>query len=221
MFEQLNVLESVHIIFCCSLNTTSLIQQILNLSKPFKLRPLFLNGTSGINESSSLLLLQKSGCYLKNFSSEIFRFRGSSIILQNLGQIFSSKLEYLDLTLCIEVSDFEVFLKNSRYFIKKFLIKDLKRNNYNNILPYTKKYIMMEKRFGYLNFRNHNKELFDFTEIEANIKKKSQEYVYNKVGFEKANYSKSENSLFFRTRKCSKNVFIMLVVYKLIDDDEI
>ncbi|PKY31547.1 hypothetical protein RhiirB3_449193 [Rhizophagus irregularis] len=219
MFEQLNVLESVHIIFCYSLNT-SFIQQILNLTKPFKLRSLFLNGRSGIKKSSLLLLLQKSGCYLKNFrystmynesdrvrqmfgsvinycknikyldiddiiypvvldlienikqnlnylfiSSEIIRFRGSPIILRNLGQILPSRLEYLDLTLCIDVSDFEVFLKNSQgIFIKKLLIKDLDENNYDNILPYIKKYIMKEKRVGYLNFRNHNKELFDFSD---------------------------------------------------------
>ncbi|POG69163.1 hypothetical protein GLOIN_2v1877820, partial [Rhizophagus irregularis DAOM 181602=DAOM 197198] len=66
IFEQLNVLESVHIIHCENLNT-SFIQQILNLTKPFKLKSLFINTISNIDESL-LLLLQKSGGYLKNFS---------------------------------------------------------------------------------------------------------------------------------------------------------
>ncbi|GBC18328.1 uncharacterized protein OCT59_006383 [Rhizophagus irregularis] len=218
--EQLNVLESVHIIYCRFLNI-SFIQQILNLIKPFKLKSLFINATSEIDESL-LLLLQKSGGYLKNFSvnrlgyfwselkqqilesvikycksikfldidgikneiiypvvlnlienikqnlnclfisSERFKLNG----LQNLGQILPSKLEYLDLTLCIEASDFEVFLKNSKgTFIKKLLIRDLNQKNNNDIiLPYIKKYIMKEKRVRYLNFRNLYNELFDFSD---------------------------------------------------------
>ncbi|CAB5212228.1 unnamed protein product [Rhizophagus irregularis] len=90
---------------------------------------------------------------------------GSSILLQNLGQVLPSKLEYLKLHLLINASDFKVFLKNSKgTFIKELLIKDLKWKMNNDILPYIKKYIMKEKRVRYLNFRNFNKELFDLND---------------------------------------------------------
>ncbi|EXX75661.1 uncharacterized protein OCT59_019079 [Rhizophagus irregularis] len=227
IFEQLNVLESVHIIHCENLNT-SFIQQILNLTKPFKLKSLFINAISNIDESL-LLLLQKSGGYLKNFSvdrltyfeSELIQqilalvmkycknieFLGiygityenvypvlnlienikqnlnclsvscvldnstSSILLQNLGQILPSKLEYLDLTLGIEISDFKVFLKNTQgTFIKKLLIRDSIRKTNYNLLRHLKKYIMKEKRVRYLNFRNLHKELFDYRDIVKEFK---------------------------------------------------
>ncbi|PKY18153.1 hypothetical protein RhiirB3_430903 [Rhizophagus irregularis] len=229
IFEQLNVLESVHIIHCENLNT-SFIQQILNLTKPFKLKSLFINAISNIDESS-LLLLQKSGGYLKNFSVKYLTYfesglaqqilesvmkyckniefldiygitnetvypvinlienikqnlnclsincgessldNNSSILLQNLGQILPSKLEYLDLTLYIKVSDFKVFLKNSQgTFIKKLLIRDLKQKVNCDLLPHLKKYIMKEKRVRYLNFRNLHKELFDYRDIVKEFK---------------------------------------------------
>ncbi|UZO26881.1 uncharacterized protein OCT59_019093 [Rhizophagus irregularis] len=91
---------------------------------------------------------------------------GSSIILQNLGQILPSKLEYLDLTLFIKASDFEVFLKDSKgTFIKKLLIRDLMREDKDNILTYIKEYIMKEKRVRYLSFSIYYnyEELFHFS----------------------------------------------------------
>ncbi|CAB4426531.1 unnamed protein product [Rhizophagus irregularis] len=222
MFEQLNVLESVHIIYCHSLNT-NIIQQIINLTKPFKLKSLFMDERSKIDESLSLLL-QKSGDYLENLcvdrsGQQIFEsvtkycknikffkihgikdtgvypvlnlventkqnlncliisnkcLNGSSIILKNLGQILPSKLEYLDLTLFIKASDFEVFLKDSKgTFIKKLLIRDLIQEDKNNILTYRyiKEYIMKEKRVRYLNFSIYNyEELFHFSEEAKEFK---------------------------------------------------
>jgi hypothetical protein len=161
VFEQLNVLESIHIIRCYL--DSNFTQQIINLTKPFKLRSLFLN--EPITEPQ--LLLQKSGEYLENFGLEIeltqeelelyIKYRSpkikflkfyafddqniyntfhlvkkfeqslnyliiesynndehSSIILQNLGQILPSLLEYLSLILKINTSDFEIFLRNSQ-----------------------------------------------------------------------------------------------------------
>ncbi|PKY32261.1 hypothetical protein RhiirB3_450316 [Rhizophagus irregularis] len=73
----------------------------------------------------------------------------SSIVLQNLGQILPSKLEYLCLCLLhIKANDFEIFLKNSKdTFIKKLLICN---NEGQDILPSIKKYIMKKKRAKYL-----------------------------------------------------------------------
>ncbi|RGB35323.1 hypothetical protein C1646_759494 [Rhizophagus diaphanus] len=212
LFEQLNVLESVHIIYCYPINI-EFIQQIINLSKPFKLKSLFINKSSQIDESLELLL-QKSGVYLENFGSYLLDdispkqlslelitkycrnikfldlneyeshiiysilnlienikqnlsylsiniyqslilssnndecIKCSSFILQNLGQILPSKLEYLSLTLQVKVNNFELFLKNiQNIFIKKLLINN---KDGDDILPYIKQYIMKKERVNYL-----------------------------------------------------------------------
>ncbi|PKK76157.1 hypothetical protein RhiirC2_862792 [Rhizophagus irregularis] len=64
IFDQLNVLESIHILYCYSLDT-DFIQQIINLTKPFKLKSLFLDEVLQIDPLKSLL--QKSGDFLENF----------------------------------------------------------------------------------------------------------------------------------------------------------
>jgi hypothetical protein len=63
--EQLNVLESVHIIYCTSLNTV-FTQQIINLTKPFKLRSLFISNSEILELESLQLLLQNFGDHLGN-----------------------------------------------------------------------------------------------------------------------------------------------------------
>ncbi|EXX66835.1 uncharacterized protein OCT59_018987 [Rhizophagus irregularis] len=230
LLEQLNVLESVHIFHCYPINT-GFIQQIINLSKPFKLKSLFINDRSQIDQSLQLLL-QKYGAYLENlgcgfrsnhdplskeliesiikyckniklldlheynnqiiypalnlienikqnlnyltiniFEPVILRniieyIKYSSIILQDLGQILPSRLEYLSLTLHIKASNFKLFLESSKNtFIKKLLINN---EDGDDILPYVKKYIMKKKRVKYLAIKNsfhknasfHNKDLF-------------------------------------------------------------
>uniref|UniRef100_U9UT46 Uncharacterized protein n=1 Tax=Rhizophagus irregularis (strain DAOM 181602 / DAOM 197198 / MUCL 43194) TaxID=747089 RepID=U9UT46_RHIID len=204
IFEQLNVLESVHIINCYSLSI-SFTQQIINLTKPFKLKSLFINEISQIEPLE--LLFQKSGDYLENFgfldscgnddriihlvfnlienikqnlnylsistSSYDNNRECSSIILQNLGQILPTKLEYLRLSIHhIKISDFEVFLKNSQdTFIKKLLIHN---TTGQDILPSIKNYIMKKKKVKYLSIYNsyfvarlydivdHSSDLFSF-----------------------------------------------------------
>jgi hypothetical protein len=62
------------------------------------------------------------------------------------------------LTLNINTSDFEIFLRNSHNtFIKKLLIKNIRYEKQEklekmNILPYIKEYIMKEKRANCLAF---------------------------------------------------------------------
>ncbi|CAB4433263.1 unnamed protein product [Rhizophagus irregularis] len=176
VFGQLNVLESVHIINCSSL------EQIINLSKPFKLKSLILNKVLQFESLQQLLL--KSGDYLENFglgfsyglSSRRITYKildlienikqnlnylsiniqednhltnGSSIILKNLGQALPSKLEYLSLVLNVKESDFRAFLENSQdVFINKLLIK-LQRGS-DDISHYIKEYIMKGERVKYL-----------------------------------------------------------------------
>ncbi|RIA79253.1 hypothetical protein C1645_841150 [Glomus cerebriforme] len=163
IFEELNVLESIHILNCNSLNS-NFTRQIMNMIKPFKLKTLIIDDNEILENShfeSLELLLQKSGIYLENFkfgfeidevngnieSSQLLisitnyctkikfldltlddqnlnsalnlivnikqsldylsirchYFESSSIILQNLGQILPSKLEYLNLRLTFEI----------------------------------------------------------------------------------------------------------------------
>jgi hypothetical protein len=93
VFEQLNVLESVHIIDCYSLNSI-IIQQIINLSKPFKLKTLYINE---ILEIESLqLLLQKSGDYLEYFGIRS-RFRELKNQLLGLVRFYCTKIKFFEL----------------------------------------------------------------------------------------------------------------------------
>ncbi|PKK63568.1 hypothetical protein RhiirC2_854923 [Rhizophagus irregularis] len=152
VLEELNVLESVHLIYCSSLNT-EFTHQIINLTKPFKLKSLFISEISLIE--SLQLLLQISGDYLENFgcgdlnqidrhdTSPIvfsliknikqnlnhlsisvgnYQDYGIELLLQNLVQALPSKLEYLSLDLCIRAIDFKVFLKNSQDTFFKKLV---------------------------------------------------------------------------------------------------
>ncbi|CAB5179727.1 unnamed protein product [Rhizophagus irregularis] len=75
----------------------------------------------------------------------------SSTVLQNLGQVLPSKLEYLCLTLSIKTSDLEIFLKNSQNtFIEKLLIRNIVMDEIGNISFCIKKYIMKKERVKYL-----------------------------------------------------------------------
>jgi hypothetical protein len=72
IFEQSNVLESIHILYCYNLNSTIIIQQIFNLTKPFKLKSLFVEQGSLLQIELFELLLQKSGNYLENIGFESY-----------------------------------------------------------------------------------------------------------------------------------------------------
>jgi hypothetical protein len=224
VFEQLNVLESIHMIYCKSLDS-NFIQQIINITKPFKLKSLIIKNEP-ITEPQ--LILQKSGDYLENFGfvlcedyeandeseAQLFKLIAkycmkikffklvklthqniypafnlienikqnlnyltinlnsyvalyfsnrdvelSSIVLKNLGQILPFKLEYLELSLVLNVCDFEIFLKNSQNtFIKKLLITNMANRTYeeerqDDMLHYIKEYIMKKERVKYFAFK--------------------------------------------------------------------
>ncbi|CAB5110340.1 hypothetical protein GLOIN_2v1771277 [Rhizophagus irregularis DAOM 181602=DAOM 197198] len=209
VFNQLNVLESIHICYCRSLNF-DFVQQIIKVIKPLKLKSLFLDEILHIQ--SLLLLLQKFCECLENFGfgftygkydkqkQQLFEFimrycknikyfdfgfpnykdiylfiknnqntinyitievnlyedtiyKGLSLtVLQNLGQVLPSKLEYLCLSLPFIISDLEIFLKNSQNtFIKKLLIKNMGVYNDKKLfINCMKEYIMKPKRVKYL-----------------------------------------------------------------------
>ncbi|PKC63893.1 hypothetical protein RhiirA1_463166 [Rhizophagus irregularis] len=216
IFDQLNVLESIHLAYCSSLNSIFTQHSI----RPFKLKSLFLKWGQQYDESLELLL-QKSGDYLENFcrygydflskrylfdiieycknikfldlheidnqiiypilnlvenvkqnlnylsiNISIDNIKCSSIMLQNLGQILPSKLEYLNLCIPIKANDFEVFLKNVQdTFIKKLVIKNLQNQD---ILPYIKKYFMKRQKIKYLSIMTY--EWTDLFNLEDEVK---------------------------------------------------
>ncbi|CAB5200405.1 unnamed protein product [Rhizophagus irregularis] len=98
----------------------------------------------------------------------------NELILQNLGQILPSRLEYLSLVLHIKTSDFEVFLKNSQNtLVEKLVINNMVEGLIINILPYIKEHIMKKKRVKYLaikttlsiiDFNRNDEDLFDSKE---------------------------------------------------------
>ncbi|GES72750.1 hypothetical protein GLOIN_2v1881853 [Rhizophagus clarus] len=137
IFEQLNALESVHIIYCSSLNT-GFIQQIISLTKPFKLRSLFLNERSQIDESL-LLLLQESGGYLENFECKFGHNYSLSFKQQILGSImkycknikFLYSCEFENTIMYLMLEFIESMKQNLNYLTFSVFNDDIFSNNNN------------------------------------------------------------------------------------------
>jgi hypothetical protein len=126
VFQQLNVLESIHILYCYSLTLNSdFIQQVVNLTKPFKLKSLFMEENNEILQIESIqLLLQKSGDYLENIG---FRSLTGDQIKQ---QLFELVKNY-----CTKIKFFELLgFNNNNINSALDLIKNVKQNlNYLSI----------------------------------------------------------------------------------------
>ncbi|GBC25165.2 hypothetical protein GLOIN_2v1769560 [Rhizophagus irregularis DAOM 181602=DAOM 197198] len=101
-FEQLNVLESIHILYCHILNS-NFIQQIIDINKPFKLRSLFMIQNIRfklfINDElkHKLLVLINNYCEkIKFFDLNIFNIQSSCLVL-SLIKNFVQNLNYLSI----------------------------------------------------------------------------------------------------------------------------
>ncbi|EXX64736.1 uncharacterized protein OCT59_019119 [Rhizophagus irregularis] len=116
VLEELNVLESVHLIYCSSLNT-EFAQQIINLTKPFKLKSLFISEISLIE--SLQLLLQISGDYLENFGCGGY-----------LNQSFKQQILELIIKHCKNIKYLDVYRidRHDTSLIVFSLIKNIKQN---------------------------------------------------------------------------------------------
>ncbi|GBB86053.1 hypothetical protein RclHR1_01250016 [Rhizophagus clarus] len=114
VFNQLNVLESIHIICCYSLDSR-FIQQIINITKPFKLKSLLLDEILHIEPL--VLLIQKSGDYLENFGNE-----GGP---QSLVQLFESTIKYCNK---IKLLNLISGLNNENINLVFSLIENVKQN---------------------------------------------------------------------------------------------
>ncbi|EXX64006.1 uncharacterized protein OCT59_000418 [Rhizophagus irregularis] len=120
VFELLNVLESIHILYCYF--DSNFIQQIVNITKPFKLKSLFLSTT--LQFDSLQLLLRKSGDYIENFG---FKSLISNEMKKNL---FDLTIKY-----CSNIKFFDLLgFNNQNIFFAFNLIERIEKNlNYLSI----------------------------------------------------------------------------------------
>jgi hypothetical protein len=168
VFEQLNVLESVHIINCYI--NVGLIQQIINLTKPFKLKSLYMKDISNIN--SLKLLFQKFGDDLENFGYS-FSYNYNLSLKQQLLELiirYCKNIKFLDLYESENMINYQIFnlIENFKQNLNYLTISLLK--NYHNdinefssiilqnlgqILPIKLKYLNL-----YLRIKSNDLELF-------------------------------------------------------------
>ncbi|PKC55271.1 hypothetical protein RhiirA1_475917 [Rhizophagus irregularis] len=175
-------------------NHQQFLQLIINYCKNIKFLDLYkfvwnenyflvLNLIESFNQNLNHLSIT-----IEDYQDRSNNIKCSSIILQNLGQILPSKLEYL--VLYIRENDFEIFLKNSQNTsIKKLLI--MQKDN-DDIIYYIKNFIMKEKRVKYLAIWNSKYEGLPYFENEVkkfelyNIKLKYYyDLIFNLLNFEK------------------------------------
>ncbi|PKY23810.1 hypothetical protein RhiirB3_438135 [Rhizophagus irregularis] len=141
VFEQLNVLESIHIIYC-SFKIHRFVQQIIHITKPFKLKSLFVgeriiernyyseNYDITLIINSMQLLFQKSGKYLEN----IGLFYSIDFKYAELKELKEKSLELIK-NYCKNVKHFnsDVFSIQSAHLVLNS-IKNFKQNlNYLTI----------------------------------------------------------------------------------------
>ncbi|GBC45409.2 hypothetical protein GLOIN_2v1787648 [Rhizophagus irregularis DAOM 181602=DAOM 197198] len=108
-------------------NEISFIHQIFNLAKPFKLKSLFIDEKSQIDESLKLLL-QKFGGYLENigckYSHSIIRTTNTKIIIAKIW-LYCKNTKFLEL--------YE-FKEHHKHYLSIDLIENIKQNlNYLSI----------------------------------------------------------------------------------------
>ncbi|PKC70140.1 hypothetical protein RhiirA1_455148 [Rhizophagus irregularis] len=123
LFKQLNVLESVHIIYC--ILSTDFVQKIINLIKPFKLKSIFLYRNNELQFIELLqLLLQKYGDYLENFGFEV----GFSSFISEEQQLLESIIKY-----CKNIKFLDLTVFNSRIIYPLFNLTENLKQNLNHL----------------------------------------------------------------------------------------
>ncbi|GBC03631.1 hypothetical protein RclHR1_05220008 [Rhizophagus clarus] len=133
VFDHLDVLETIHIIYCLSLNS-DFVQQIIKVTKPFKLRSLFISEILHIE--SIQLLIQKLGNTLENFgigfmNDEYYEYNEFN---EPKKQLLKSIMKY-----CTKISYFDpgipddnniyLFIENNQQCIN-YLIIEVEEFNY-------------------------------------------------------------------------------------------
>ncbi|RGB39443.1 hypothetical protein C1646_754494 [Rhizophagus diaphanus] len=121
-FEQLNVLESIHILYCHILNS-NFIQQIIDINKPFKLRSLLMIREDNEKLQIDLIqsLFQKSGKYLENIGFKLFINDELKYKLLELIYNYCEKIKFFDLNIfniqssCLVLNLIKNFVQNLNY----------------------------------------------------------------------------------------------------------
>jgi hypothetical protein len=114
VLNQLNNLESIHIINCHS-QDTKFIQQIINVTKPFKLKSLTLNEILQIE--SLELLMQKFGNDLENFGIIVQNEPQKSLQLFELAIKYCHKIKFLYLPIGLNNQNIDIIfslIENNR-----------------------------------------------------------------------------------------------------------
>ncbi|EXX76890.1 hypothetical protein GLOIN_2v1767282 [Rhizophagus irregularis DAOM 181602=DAOM 197198] len=124
VFDQLNVLESIHLIYCRSLNS-DFVQQIIKVNKPFKLRSLFMDEILHIE--SLQLLLEKFGDFLENFgfgltSNEYDEYIEQRRQLFKLIMKYCTKIRYFDSGMPDDNNIYSI-IKNNQHTINYLTIE--------------------------------------------------------------------------------------------------
>ncbi|EXX77757.1 hypothetical protein RirG_020920 [Rhizophagus irregularis DAOM 197198w] len=141
LFNQLNVLESIHIVDCYSLDS-GFIQQINNVTKPFKLRSLFLDKMDELLDP----LIQKSGNYLENFKIT----KCKSLQLSQSLELYCSNIKFLYVVLHFKnINLIFNLIKNIRQNLNYLIIKSDGKikfssnllQNLGQILPFKLEYL--------------------------------------------------------------------------------
>ncbi|GBC49750.2 hypothetical protein GLOIN_2v1774306 [Rhizophagus irregularis DAOM 181602=DAOM 197198] len=214
VFDQLNVLESIHILYCRSLNS-DFVQQIIKVNKPFKLRSLFMSEI--LHVESLQLLLEKFGDYLENFGFEYM----SNEYNEPKRQLFKSIMEY-----CTKIRYFDsgkpydnniyLFIKNNQHNINYLTIGlDFIHSNYTDlssilqnlgqVLPPKLEYLNL-----YLSF-NNTSDLGIFLKNSQNTFIKELLIVFR--------YDISENILFYIKEYIMKKERVKYLAIISDDDD--
>ncbi|GET66545.1 uncharacterized protein OCT59_000336 [Rhizophagus irregularis] len=152
MFEKLNVLESIHILYYCSLDST-FIQQVINLTKPFKLKSLFIYDNSLLQIELLKLLLQKSGNYLENVGINSI---DNKLQLYELFKIYCNNIKFLsifglkeDLNIYLVLDLIKNIQQNLNYLHLQLIINSkLILENLGQILPYRLEYLRLELKYN-------------------------------------------------------------------------
>jgi hypothetical protein len=160
VFEQLKVLESIHILCCVNLNSVA--QQIINLTRPFKLKSLLMNDETMLQIEPLKLLLQKAGNYLENIEFQTSMNYKLELKLFELIKIYCNKIKIISFLDCRNTFPAFDLIKNIQqnlsyliiYFCEHYLCYDdgklgsIILQNLGQILPYRLEYLSLAFRIN-------------------------------------------------------------------------
>ncbi|GBB86051.1 hypothetical protein RclHR1_01250014 [Rhizophagus clarus] len=186
VFNQLNVLKSIHIVYCHSLDS-QFVQQIINIPKPFKLKSLILNKILSIESLEKLI--QKSGNYLENFGCE-----NAPVQLFESAIKYCNKIKLLHLTaglnnqnINLVFSLIENIKQNLNYLFLKtnnIEISSIILQNLGNVLPNKLEYLYLYLDIDINDFEiflKDSQDTFIKKLLIRNEKKKDNEKIFHYI----------------------------------------